>query len=262
MFWPSPKRAKACSRGLRLTVFDAKDDAVKHLVRRCGILLFVVVSAGLLGCGQLKYRLNNQVPNTFIPNPLELPPAEDQFVWLQVIDAVDDYFRISREQPVQNSGGMVLDGRVETTYRIGASIFEPWRKDSTAGFERLQSTFQSIRRRAIVTVRPQPSPVMGSINGPFQGAMLPQGGYVIEVVVQKDLEDTDRSQYATESTAAVRHDGTIVRHDDGYDDSPQTLGWIPLGRDTTLEQVILNDLFKRITQPDGDGPHRGKFLKK
>ena len=103
------------------------------------------------------------------------------FVWSQVVDAVDDYFRITREQPVQNSDGIILDGRIETSYRIGASLLEPWRKDSTAGFERLQSTLQSIRRRCIVIVRPR-------------GA-----AYTIGVVVQKDLEDTDRSQYSTES---------------------------------------------------------------
>ena len=195
-------------------------------------LLLLVACAG---CGKLLYRINNDVPATFVPNPLELPPVDDDFVWSQVIDAIDDYFRVAREQPVQNSDGIVLDGRVETTYRIGASIFEPWRKDSTAGFERLQSTLQSIRRRAIVTVRPQGD------------------SYVIEVVVQKDLEDTDRTQYATESTAAVRHDGSLVRSEDRYDDSPQTLGWIPLGRDTSLEQVILRDIFGRITRADRTG---------
>ena len=93
---------------------------------------------------------------------------------------------------------------------------------------------QSIRRRAVVTVRP-----LGA-------------GYTLEVVVQKDLEDTDRSQYSTESTAATRHDGTVIRTDDNYDDSPQTLGWIPLGRDGSLEQVILRDIFDRITQADSD----------
>lgn len=204
--------------------------AASSLVAACLALTSV-------GCGQLIYRLNNQVPETFVPNPLELPPTKDDFLWLQTVDAVDDYFRIAREQPVQNSGQMVLDGRIETSYRIGSSIFEPWRKDSTPGFERLQSTLQSIRRRAIVIVRP-----FGS-------------GYTLEVVVQKDLEDTDRSQYATESTATVRHDGTIVRQNDNYDDSPQTLGWIPLGRDTTLEQVILGDIFDRVTKRD-----KRKFL--
>ncbi len=145
---------------------------------------------------------------------------------------------------MQNSDGIVLDGRIETSYKIGASLMEPWRKDSTAGFEKLQSTLQSIRRRAIVTVRPQ-------------GA-----AYTLEVIVQKDLEDTDRSQYATESSSARRHDGTIVRRNDGFGDSPQTLGWIPLGRDTSLEQVILNDIFSRITQPDKKSHFSKHLLKK
>ncbi len=144
---------------------------------------------------------------------------------------------VLREQPVQNSDGIILDGRIETSYRIGASLLEPWRKDSTAGFERLQSTLQSIRRRAIITVRPQ-------------GA-----AYTIEVIVQKDLEDTNHSQYATESTSARRHDGTLVRNSDGFDNNPQTLGWIPLGRDASLEQAILKNIFDRITQPD-----RGRIL--
>lgn len=205
----------------------------KCLRRREALTLIALAAAvGIGGCGQLSYRLKKSRPSAFVPNPLELPPAADDFVWSQVIDSIDDYFRIAREQPVQNSDGIILDGRVETAYQVGGSLLEPWRKDSTAGFEKLQSSLQSIRRRAIITVRPQ-------------GA-----GYTVEVIVQKDLEDTDRSQYATETTSARRHDGTIVRRNDGYDDSPQTLGWIPLGRDTSLEQVILNDIFSRITKPD------------
>ena len=197
-----------------------------------GTLAIAIALTSFGGCRQFVYRLDNSPPETFVPNPLELPPAEDEFVWLQVVDAVDDYFRVTREQPVQNSDGLVLDGRLETAYRPGASLMEPWRKDSTQGFERLQSTLQSIRRRATVTVRPR-------------GA-----AYTVEVIVQKDLEDTDRSQFATESTSARRHDGTVLRRDDGFDDSPQTLGWIPLGRDTSLEQRILRDIFDRVTKPD------------
>ncbi|NND96624.1 MAG: hypothetical protein HKN47_04765 [Pirellulaceae bacterium] len=196
------------------------------------MLAVCAVIAITLGCGQLSYRLAGKQPETFMPNPVELPPASDTFVWLQVVDATDDYFRIAREQPVQNSGGIILDGRVETSYRVGASILEPWRRDSTPGFERLQSTLQSIRRKATIIVRPR-------------GA-----AYTMEVIVQKELEDTDRTQYATESTASRRHDGTLLRKDDNFDDSPQTLGWIPLGRDTSLEQAILRDIFGRVTQRD------------
>lgn len=196
-------------------------------------LLFITAT----GCRQLVYRLTSDVPPQYVPNPLELPPAADDFLWLQVVDTVDDYFRIARQQPVVNRGGLVLEGKIETSYKVGGSIFEPWRKDSTTGYERLQGTLQSIRRRAIVTVRPL---------GP---------GYTVEVIVQKDLEDTDRTQYATESTAGVRHDGSRLSRKDEFNDSPQTLGWIPQGRDTTLENAILNDLFGRVTQPDGGRKH-------
>ena len=193
------------------------------------------------GCGQLAYRLDRRAPKQYIPNPLELPPANDAFVWSQVIDTIDDYFKIAREQPVQNSPVMVLDGRVETTYQVGGSVAEFWKKDSTAGFEAVHSTLQSIRRKATVTVRPR-------------GA-----GYIVEVIVQKDLEDTNRTQYATETTASRRHDGTIVRQPggqlNGRGNVPQTLGWISLGRDTSLEQRILRDIFARVTEKDGRQSH-------
>jgi hypothetical protein len=190
-----------------------------------------------LGCGQLAYRLDRRPPKEFVPNPLELPPLDDRFVWSQVVDTVDDYFRISREQPVQNSNGFLLDGRMETSYQVGSSFLQPWRKDSTAGFEVMQSTLQSIRRKATITVRPR-------------GA-----AYTVEVIVQKDLEDTDRTQFATETTASRRHDGTLVRRVGGSTESPQTLGWISLGRDTSLEQRILRDIFNRLTEKDGRRRH-------
>jgi hypothetical protein len=187
--------------------------------------------AGSTGCSSLLYRLKTPVPRQVVPNPLTLPPAEDLFVWLQVVDVVDDFFRIRSEQPVQNRGDMVLDGRLETSYKVGASISEPWRKDSTSGFERWQSTFQSIRRRAFVFVRP-----MGA-------------GYEIEVIVQKELEDTDSSQNATEGAVTAR-DNSVSSQRRNIGDGPVTLGWIPLGRDESLEQVILQDILGRVTQAD------------
>jgi hypothetical protein len=188
--------------------------------------------AGMNGCGRLRYRINTPVPEQFVPNPVELPAVEDQFLWLQVVDVVDDYFRIQSEQPVQSGSSVVLEGRLETAYRIGASLLEPWRKDSTAGFERLQSTLQSIRRRATVIVRPRGN------------------RYLVEVIVVKELEDTDRSQDSTEGVAPLQHAGTVYRDPSQETTAPKTLGWIPLGRDATLEQVILQDIVGRVTQPD------------
>ena len=85
--------------------------------RHLTTLALVAATCGLaltVGCGQLSYRLSKKsLPETYVPNPLELPPASDEFVWSQVVDAVDDYFRIAREQPVQNSEGIIMDGRLE-----------------------------------------------------------------------------------------------------------------------------------------------------
>ncbi|TWT75327.1 hypothetical protein [Allorhodopirellula solitaria] len=200
-----------------------------------GTTLLLALVAILLpaGCGTLAYRLTSDVPQQYVPNPLELPAVADDFLWLQVVDTLDDYFRIARQQPVVNSQGIVLEGKIETSYKVAGSIFQPWQKDNTTGFERLQSTLQTIRRRAIVTVRPDAA------------------GYSVEVIVQKDLEDTDRTQNATESIIGTRHDGTRISRADTFGESPQTLGWIPLGRDTSLEQAILKDIFGRVTQPDG-----------
>lgn len=228
-----PLAGKQRAEKKRPAMSTRKGLSTRRILVVSGLLLSAVTF--FAGCRQMLYRFDHRPVDEFVPNPIELPPAADAFVWQQVIDTVDDYFRISREQPVQNSGQMILDGRVETAYQIGASVLEPWRKDTTAGFERVQSTLQSIRRKATVTVRPV-------------GA-----GYNVEVIVLKDIEDTDRTQYATESTASLRHDGTVIRRDNGYDDSPQTLGWISLGRDSALEQKILRDIFTRVTKRDGRG---------
>ena len=186
------------------------------------------IAIGITGCGRLLHQiLPPRAPDTLTVNPATLPAVEPQFLWLQVVDTVDDYFRIKTEQPLNG-----IDGSLETTYRVGATLLEPWNRDSTRGFERLQSTLQSIRRKAIVKVHSQ------------------TGGHSIEVVVLKEIEDVDHSQGASEGSIASRHDGTVTRSDQIFTGEPTTLGWIPLGRDTSLEQVILNEILDRVTKAD------------
>lgn len=232
----------------------------KRLKMMAGYIWLAGCSMLISGCGQLLYRINNHPPDEIIPNPVVLAPLDETVVWKQVVDSVDDYFRIAREQPLASVEGVVVEGQLETAYRVGASVFEPWRKDSTSGFEKLQSTLQSIRRRAIVTVRPQldgvldpygsmATPLPGQAQGITPGSIANLNGYLIEVIVQKDLEDTDQSQFAIGTTAtATRHDGTVIRQEDrlnGLDAG--TLGWISLGRDTLLEQRILQDILGRLS---------------
>jgi hypothetical protein len=171
-----------------------------------------------------------------IQNPLFIPPVDRELLWNQMVDAIDDYFRIEREDRVRQVAGVLTEGRIDTFPTIGSTLFEPWRTDSTPGREKLHATLQSIRRRATVRVIPT------------------EGGYLLDVVVQKELEDLDKPEHATAGGATLRHDGTIVRQEGPPGRYSVTLGWIPIGRDLTLEQRILADVSARLDL-QGTGGH-------
>ena len=170
-----------------------------------------------------------------VENPLFFATGDREFLWFQIVDTVDDYFRIEREEKVRLIGEVLTEGRIDTYPATGATILEPWRKDSTPGYEKLHATFQTIRRRASVRVVPT------------------GGGYLVDVAVYKELEDLDRPQFATVDSAAMRHDGSLSRGDETSTDPNTTLGWIPLGRDPTLEQRILKNILARMGS-DGTTP--------
>jgi hypothetical protein len=163
-----------------------------------------------------------------IPNPMFVPIADREILWNQLVDELDDYFRIAREQRVQETGGVLTEGRIDTHPAIGATLLEPWRRDSTPGFERLESTLQSIRRRATARVIPR------------------EGGYFVEIQVLKELEDVSQPERSTASSPTQRYDGSLVRGETPIQTGPQTLGWICIGRDASLEQQILAELAGRL----------------
>jgi hypothetical protein len=167
-------------------------------------------------------------PPPAMENPMFVPAMDREFLWNQAVDAVDDYFRIEREERVRLIGGVLTEGRIDTFPITGSTVFEPWRKDSTPGYEKIHATLQSIRRRGTVRVIPT------------------EGGYLLDVSVQKELEDLDKPEHATAGGATLRHDGSIVRQEGASGRYSVTLGWIPLGRDATLEQRILADLRARL----------------
>ncbi|RMF36803.1 MAG: hypothetical protein D6753_18775 [Planctomycetota bacterium] len=171
-----------------------------------------------------------------LPNPAQVGPVDPDFLWRMVVDTVDDYFRIQSEQPVRRDQSAWLEGRLTTFPEVSGTSFEPWRRDTTPGFERLQSTIQSIRRTATIRVIPE------------------QNGYSIEVRVVKEQEDVDQSQFATAGASAQRHDGTVVRSDPQVRSLPITLGWFEIGRDLQLEQRILEGIVGRVT--DVEPPRR------
>lgn len=162
------------------------------------------------------------------PNPVLIPSNDYEYVWEQMVDVVNDDFRIIREERVRQVGNMLTEGLVETEPLVGATLLEPWRGDSASSYERLESTLQTIRRRSIVRMIPS------------------QGGFLVDVAVFKELEDLKRPKHSTVGEATFRSDQSLERFREPVGEFPQSVGWIPLGRDVAAEQRILQRLMARF----------------
>jgi hypothetical protein len=198
---------------------------------RIWLPLFIVLLVGI-GCSWRQRGLVNGQPGTAQvaqDNPLFVPATDRDVLWDQIVDSVDDYFKIQREQRVRLVGDVPLEGRIDTFPTDGSTLLEPWRKDSTHGYEKLHATLQSLRR--VATVRVQPV----------------QGGYLIEVVVQKYLEDLERPEHATTGHTPLTEQQSLRGGFEGDLGAPIMLGWIPIGRDATLEQRIVDEIRGRTT---------------
>jgi hypothetical protein len=163
-------------------------------------------------------------------NPISVPVADEELTWDQIADVVSDYFRIAREHRARRGPDAVVEGRIETVPQVGATWLEPHRRDSVGNFNRWESTFQTIRRRAIVRVIPDTT------------------GYLVEVIVEKELEDLPKPEHATAGAATFRNDGALPsRRLEQVSHTQASPCWIPLGRDPPLEQRMLADIHARLT---------------
>jgi hypothetical protein len=163
------------------------------------------------------------------PNPISIPAVDEHFAWDQIVDVVSEYFTVAREQQVRRSGEVWTEGIIETAPQDGATWLEPHRKDSVGSFNRWESTFQTIRRRAHVRVMPEAA------------------GYLVEVVVEKELEDLPNPEKATAGGATFRNDNApSSRRLEEVSRTRLSPLWIQLGRDPLLEQRILGDIQARL----------------
>jgi hypothetical protein len=160
-------------------------------------------------------------PNVTVENPVYIPLGPTLYwkVFEQTIDIIDDYFEIAYANR--------YDGRIETFPRIAPGLGEPW-KPGTPDFEqRLEATLQTLRHRATVLIQP-----------------ANDGGFFVEVTVFKELEDLPKPSRATAGSATFRSDNTVERQFEVIDPTVYESKWIPVGRNTQMEQVILQRLKK------------------
>lgn len=162
-------------------------------------------------------------------NPITVPVVDDEIAWDQIADVVSDYFKIAREQRARRGVEGWMEGRIDTVPRDSATWFEPHRQDSVGTFNRWESTFQSIRRRATVRVVPD------------------AGSYRVEVIVEKELEDLPRPEKAT--TGVASFNSYITLPSKRLEDPSRTQRsprWLLLGRDPALEQRMLAEIHARL----------------
>ena len=171
-----------------------------------------------------------------------IPPLDAELVWTKMVDVVDDYFKVQSEQRVVFANGVPTEGLIDTYPQTGATLLEPWRGDSVGFRERLESTLQSIRRSGSMRLVPDPA------------------GWRIEAVVLKELENLPRPMRATTGGASFRNDDSLYRYGtplptlgQQVGDQPRpvanptpNIGWIPLGRDPLLEQLMLAKVLAKL----------------
>ena len=193
------------------------------MLRLLAISLTVV---GLSGCA----AVDAVVPQGAVmhSNPTLVSTSDREALWDAIVDVVDDDFEIQREERPRLIGDILTEGRLETRPLMGATVLEPWRQDSVTGYDRWESTLQTIRRRAMVHMVPA------------------SGGYEVQIVVLKEMENLEKPQFATTSAATFRNDSSFRRFSDPIGVRPLVQGWIPLGNDVALEQRLLAKLHERV----------------
>lgn len=181
--------------------------------RSLGASLGLALVLSCLGC--------MSVPQ--ISNPIFVRANDPEAVWERAVDVLHTYqFPIERENR--------LDGQIESQYKVGSGAFEPWHFDSVTTEDRLESTLQSIRRRATVSV----SPV--------------EGGYLVGFEVQKEIEDPQRLIVNAPGYATFRENTPLQRDLDIVVGPSTPEGWAPLGRDDNLERSMAGALMQSLTR--------------
>ena len=143
-------------------------------------------------------------------------------MWERTVAILNNYhFMVARESKIE--------GVIETEYRAGSNLFEPWHHDSVGYANRLESTVQSIRRRAFVTFQ-QASP----------------GLVTIAVRVDKEIEDVPGLAANYEGGATFSESQLLNRDLDQVVGQAGASRWLHRGTDPALEAELMHQIQSAI----------------
>jgi hypothetical protein len=164
------------------------------------------------------------LPNDSEANPAYLPlgPLDYGRVFETTLQVLGDYgFEIVEPNR--------YDGRVETVPRTAPGILLLAKPGSPDLRERWLSTYQSYRHRVTVILNPAES-----------------GGYFVEVIARKELEDLPRPVRSTIGGSIYRNDNNVDRTSEVIDETFFDPNWIYRGRDGALERELLRRIKKAL----------------
>lgn len=187
------------------------------------ILLLLPGALAFCGCatpqdGWLnQYNWLNAQPTPEYKSTIYIPASNPEMVWERTVDVIHYYnFAIARENK--------LDGVIETEYKVGSGLTEPWHRESVGFANRLESTLQSIRRRLFVSITPA------------------EGGFLVGVEAFKELENLVGRAEKSAGGATFQESAPLQRDLNLVVGQSAPSGWIPQGRDLALEQDMLQRL--------------------
>ena len=156
-----------------------------------------------------------EIENPVLVSPGQPTAASYREVFEKVVEVLDDYFALETPNP--------YEGKVTTKPRVAPGYEQFWKAGNPDARQRLLATFQSIRQIATVEIR------AGD-----------RGGYLVYVVVEKELEDVPRPGQATVGAAVFQERPTVDRQLEVVTpESAPNRGWFKVGRDYAFEQEIL-----------------------
>ena len=185
----------------------------------------------LAGCASAP-GLHNPLPVRTVAeveNPIVLLPGAAlgegyQAAFERVLTVLNDYFDIRYSNTNQ--------GEIVCVPKVAPGFEQPWKRGSPDARQRLLATVQTYRNRCVAQLQPNE-----------------QGGFLVSVIVYRELLDTPRPASGTAGISIFRDNPTVERQYEILDTSvPAYDGnfWIPKGRDTALEQEILERIQSHI----------------
>lgn len=195
-------------------------------LRLAGLAMLPLVA---LGCQNLQPAYDLPPPRITLgasdlteQNPVyvPLPPRDYGRVFETALQVLNDYgFEIADSNR--------YSGHIEAVPRISPGLGLWFKTGSPDIYERLLSSAQTYRHRVTVVIQtadPQPAD---------------HGGYFIEFIVRKELEDLAKPLRSTVGAAVFRTENTVERQTEVIDATFFEPRWFFRGRDKAFEQEMI-----------------------